>query len=149
MNGQIRWREIEYGALRRRRRQLCCQAVGKRGRPVSAGKTGIAQREIARMNGKSRPGEPTGGLAQSEARPQSFGNDGCRSLGAGIEARDGMLGAGEGGEQRMRIIGRRSRLPAKRRAGRCSSSSVSTTGRNRKSSSSSLALGMGWTKSHK
>ena len=29
-----------------------------------------------------------------------------------------MLGAGEGGEQRMRIIGRRSGLPAWRRAGR-------------------------------
>ena len=118
MNGEIRWRELEYGALRRRRRQLCCQAVGERGGSVSAGKTGIAQREIARMNGKPRPGEPAGGLAQSEARPQSFGDDGCRSFGAGVEARDGMLGAGEGGEQRMRIIGRRSRLPAWRRAGR-------------------------------
>ena len=63
MNGEIRWRELEYGALRRRRRQLCCQAVGERGGPVSAGKTGIAQREIARMNGKSGPGEPAGRLA--------------------------------------------------------------------------------------
>ena len=62
--------------------------------------------------------QPSRSLEIRHARAETVGDGFGRSLGAGFQPRNGILGAGEGGQQRMIVIWLRRRFARAGRAGR-------------------------------